>query len=107
RVYERGSRRAEVNGIIVADTKMEFGTTKGELVLIDELLTPDSSRFWPKKGFKIGGQQLSFDKQFVRDYLISIGWNKQPPAPGLPEHIVSETSRKYVEAYERLTGRKF
>jgi phosphoribosylaminoimidazole-succinocarboxamide synthase len=107
RIYERAAKRAEAHGIIVADTKLEFGTIKGELVLIDELLTPDSSRFWPKKAFKIGGRQPSFDKQFVRDYLVSTGWNKRPPAPVLPEYVVSETSRKYVEAYERLTGRDF
>ncbi len=107
KIYERASKKAEVNDIIVADTKMEFGILDNELVLIDELLTPDSSRFWPKEKYEVGKSQLSFDKQFVRDYLLSIGWNKQPPAPELPEHVVLETSKKYVEAYERLTGRKF
>jgi phosphoribosylaminoimidazole-succinocarboxamide synthase len=107
RVYERASAKAEANGIIVADTKMEFGIFGNELMLIDELLTPDSSRFWPKDKYDVGKDQLSFDKQYVRDYLISKGWNRQPPAPELPMRVVLETSKKYVEAYERLTGRKF
>ena len=107
RIYERASKKAEANGIIVADTKMEFGILNRELILIDELLTPDSSRFWPKDKYKVGKNQPSFDKQYVRDYLSSIGWNKKPPAPKLPEQVVFETSKKYVEAYERLTGRKF
>jgi len=107
KIYEKASRKAEVNGIIVADTKMEFGVLDNELILIDELLTPDSSRFWAKEKYEVGESQPSFDKQYVRDYLMSIGWNRLPPAPKLPEHVVLETSRKYVEAYERLTGRKF
>lgn len=107
RIYERASRKAEVNGIIVADTKMEFGILGDELMLIDELLTPDSSRFWPKDKYEVGRDQPSFDKQYVRDYLISTGWNRQPPAPELPRRVVLETSKKYVEAYEKLTGRKF
>jgi len=107
RIYERASQKAEANGIIIADTKFEFGFHKKELMLIDECLTPDSSRFWPKKTYQIGQDQLSYDKQHVRDYLVSIGWNRQPPAPKLPEHIIFETSKKYIEAYERLTGRKF
>jgi len=107
RIYERASRKAEANGIIIADTKFEFGFCNKELTLIDEVLTPDSSRFWPKDRYKIGEDQFSYDKQYVRDYLLGIGWNRQPPAPRLPENIVLETSRKYVEAYERLTGRKF
>lgn len=107
RIYERALRKAEANGIIVADTKMEFGMLKDQLILIDELLTPDSSRFWPMEKYEVGVDQPSFDKQGVRDYLVSVGWNKQPPAPQLPESVVSETSRKYVEAYERLTDRKF
>jgi len=107
RIYERASQKAETNGIIIADTKFEFGFHKKELMLIDECLTPDSSRFWPKKTYQIGQDQLSYDKQHVRDYLVSIGWNRQPPAPKLPEHIIFETSKKYIEAYERLTGRKF
>jgi phosphoribosylaminoimidazole-succinocarboxamide synthase len=107
RIYEKALRKAEANGIIVADTKMEFGMLEDKLMLIDELLTPDSSRFWPIEKYEVGVDQPSFDKQGVRDYLVSVGWNKQPPAPQLPESVVSETSRKYVEAYERLTGRKF
>lgn len=107
KIYERAFRKAEVNGIIIADTKLEFGFCGDELILIDELLTPDSSRFWPAEKYKVGKSQFSYDKQFVRDYLESVRWNKQPPAPTLPEHIVLETSKKYIEAYERLTGRKF
>ncbi len=106
-IYKRASRKAEAKGIIVADTKMEYGVLDDELVLIDELLTPDSSRFWPKEKYEVGKDQLSFDKQYVRDYLTSIGWNKQPPVPKLPKEVVLETSKKYVEAYERLTGRNF
>jgi phosphoribosylaminoimidazole-succinocarboxamide synthase len=107
RLYERSSLKAEKNGIIIADTKFEFGFYKGELMLIDELLTPDSSRFWPRDKYAVGKSQPSFDKQYVRDYLESVGWNKQPPAPILPDYIVLETSKKYIEAYERLTGKKF
>jgi phosphoribosylaminoimidazole-succinocarboxamide synthase len=106
-IYEKASRRAEQNGIIVADTKLEFGMLGNELILIDELLTPDSSRFWPQDKYKVGKDQFSFDKQYVRDYLLSIKWNKQPPAPTLPPDVVTVTSKKYIEAYERLTGRKF
>lgn len=106
-IYEAASRKAELNGIIIADTKFEFGVHNGEVILIDELLTPDSSRFWPKDRYEVGKDQFSFDKQYVRDYLSSIQWDKQPPAPKLPENIVVETSKKYIEAYERLTGRKF
>lgn len=107
KIYEKASRRTQENGIIVADTKLEFGKLNNELILIDELLTPDSSRFWPLEKYKVGEDQFSFDKQYVRDYLLSIKWNKQPPAPNLPPNIIAETSKKYVEAYERLTGRKF
>jgi phosphoribosylaminoimidazole-succinocarboxamide synthase len=106
-IYERTSEKAEPNGILVADTKVEFGFYDGELILIDELFTPDSSRFWPSEKYEVGKDQFSFDKQYVRDYLDSIGWNKQPPAPSLPDHVILETSKKYIEAYERLTGRKF
>lgn len=105
-VYRRAQALAESKGIIIADTKMEFGMKDGKLILIDELLTPDSSRFWPMASYKPGGSQPSFDKQFVRDYLISIQWNKQPPAPNLPDDVVQTTSQKYLEAYERLTGSK-
>jgi len=107
KIYERASRKAEANGIIIADTKFEFGFCDLELTLIDEVLTPDSSRFWPKEEYEIGKNQLSYDKQYVRDYLLSIEWNKQPPAPMLPPKVVSATSKKYIEAYQRLTGRKF
>jgi phosphoribosylaminoimidazole-succinocarboxamide synthase len=107
RIYELASRQAEEHGIIIADTKFEFGVCNRELTLIDECLTPDSSRFWPKEQYQIGKDQFSYDKQHVRDYLVKIGWNKRPPAPQLPEHVILETSRKYIEAYEHLTGRKF
>lgn len=105
-VYRRAQTLAESKGIIIADTKMEFGLKDGKLMLIDELLTPDSSRFWPMASYKPGSSQPSFDKQFVRDYLISIQWNKQPPAPDLPDDVIQTTSQKYLEAYERLTGSK-
>jgi len=107
KLYERACSRAEKNGIIIADTKLEFGFCNRDLILIDELFTSDSSRFWPSDRYEAGKDQISFDKQGVRDYLESTGWNKQPPAPSLPEHIIIETSRKYIEAYERLTGRRF
>lgn len=107
KIYDRGSKKAETNGIIVADTKLEFGLCNRELILIDELFTPDSSRFWPAEKYEIGKDQFSFDKQYVRDYLKSLGWNKEPPAPSLPDHVIMETSKKYIEAYERLTDRKF
>jgi phosphoribosylaminoimidazole-succinocarboxamide synthase len=107
RIYERASKRAEANGIIVADTKVEFGFYDEELLLIDELFTSDSSRFWPSEKHEVGKDQFSFDKQYVRDYLNSLDWNKQPPAPSLPDHISLQTSKKYIEAYELLTGRKF
>jgi phosphoribosylaminoimidazole-succinocarboxamide synthase len=107
RIYERAAKRAEADGIIVADTKVEFGFDDGELLLIDELFTPDSSRFWPSEKYEVGKDQFSFDKQYVRDYLNSLDWDKQPPAPSLPDQVILETSKKYIEAYERLTGRKF
>jgi phosphoribosylaminoimidazole-succinocarboxamide synthase len=103
-IYERGARYAETKGIIIADTKFEFGTVAGELVLADEVLTPDSSRFWPADTYRPGGPQLSYDKQYVRDYLESIRWNKQPPAPGLPDEVAARTSEKYIQAYRALTG---
>lgn len=107
-IYEHAADYASQRGIIVADTKFEFGCdSSGQIILIDEVLTPDSSRFWPADGYKPGREQPSFDKQFVRDYLDSIGWDHQPPAPGLPEEIVTRTLEKYVEAYEMLTGKKF
>jgi phosphoribosylaminoimidazole-succinocarboxamide synthase len=104
-VYRRARDVAENKGIIIADTKMEFGVKEGKLILIDELLTPDSSRFWPKDDYRPGGSQKSFDKQFLRDYLLSIRWDKSPPAPQLPEEIIQKTREKYLEAYERLVGK--
>ena len=107
RLYAEGAAHAESCGIIVADTKFEFGRLpNGELILIDEVLTPDSSRFWPRDGYSPGGPQPSFDKQYVRDYLEEIRWNKQPPVPSLPDHVVMKTREKYVEAFRRLTGRE-
>ena len=104
-IYQRGVAHAETCGIIIADTKFEFGLDGDQLILIDEVLTPDSSRFWPKSEYKPGQGQPSFDKQFVRDYLERIGWNKQPPVPSLPDDVVMRTREKYVEAYTRLTGK--
>ncbi len=103
-VYLRGREIAEKQGIIIADTKMEFGTIDGKIILIDELLTPDSSRFWPQDSYAPGRSQNSFDKQFVRDYLLSLDWDQTPPAPTLPEDIIRKTSERYIEAYRRLTG---
>jgi phosphoribosylaminoimidazole-succinocarboxamide synthase len=105
-VYKKARDFAEGRGIIIADTKMEFGIKNGKLLLIDELLTPDSSRFWPKDDYRPGGSQKSFDKQFLRDYLLSIKWDKNPPAPQLPEEIIRKTREKYLEAYEKLVGRR-
>jgi phosphoribosylaminoimidazole-succinocarboxamide synthase len=104
-VYKKARDFAEGRGIIIADTKMEFGLKNKELLLIDELLTPDSSRFWPRDGYQPGGSQKSFDKQFLRDYLLSLKWDKNPPAPQLPEEIIERTREKYLEAYERLVGK--
>jgi phosphoribosylaminoimidazole-succinocarboxamide synthase len=107
-LYTAGRDYARQKGVIIADTKFEFGLDEsGTLLLIDEVLTPDSSRFWPVAGYKPGRDQESFDKQFVRDYLEQIGFNKQPPGPVLPREIVQATRAKYVEAYTRLTGREF
>jgi phosphoribosylaminoimidazole-succinocarboxamide synthase len=103
-IYLRGSEHAAQKGIIVADTKFEFGTIDGELFLIDECLTPDSSRFWPKDEYSVGQSPPSFDKQFVRDYLETLDWDKTPPAPRLPKDVVEKTSTKYLEAFRRLTG---
>jgi phosphoribosylaminoimidazole-succinocarboxamide synthase len=105
-IYQHASRHAETRGILIADTKFEFGLIEGELTLADEVVTPDSSRFWPRAGYRPGGPQVSYDKQYVRDYLESIHWNKQPPAPVLPEDVVSRTTEKYLEAYRALTGDK-
>jgi len=106
-IYNQAAAYAKNRGIIIADTKLEFGIIDGEVILIDEVLTPDSSRFWPQKDYKLGRSQASFDKQFVRDYLDSSGWDHQPPAPSLPEEIIAKTSAKYIEAYELITGEKF
>jgi phosphoribosylaminoimidazole-succinocarboxamide synthase len=106
KVYRHGAEIAEKKGIIIADTKMEFGLNESsELILIDELLTPDSSRFWPKDKYEAGRAQESYDKQFVRDYLLSIDFNKKPPAPKLPIDVVLKTSALYLEALKRLSGR--
>ena len=105
-IYTRGAEFARTKGIIIADTKFEFGLDdKGGVVWIDEALTPDSSRFWPLDSYAPGGPQPSFDKQFVRDYLLEVKWNKTPPAPALPGHVVATTTQKYEEALLRLTGR--
>ncbi len=104
-VYQRAAEYAEKRGILIADTKFEFGFVDGELVLADEVLTPDSSRFWPRETYQPGGAQPSYDKQYVRDYLESIHWNKQPPAPALPLEVGARTAEKYRDAYRALTGR--
>jgi len=104
-IYSLAREYARKRGIIIADTKFEFGTFDGKLILIDEVLTPDSSRFWPADQYAPGKGQPSFDKQFVRDYLEAIKWNKQPPVPSLPDEVIMKTREKYVEAYRRLTGR--
>jgi phosphoribosylaminoimidazole-succinocarboxamide synthase len=105
-IYKKAADYARTRGIIIADTKLEFGTVGGQIILADEVLTPDSSRFWPLATYAPGRAQPSYDKQFVRDYLESIHWNKQPPAPALPEDIARRTSDKYKEAYRELTGRE-
>jgi len=105
-IYRKAAAHAESRGLILADTKFEFGRTGDGIILADEVLTPDSSRFWEAALWKPGGAQPSFDKQFVRDYLESIRWNKQAPAPGLPDDVVERTQAKYLEAFRRLTGRE-
>ncbi len=105
-IYKRATAHAESRGLILADTKFEFGKTAEGVILADEVLTPDSSRFWDGKAWKPGGAQPSFDKQYVRDYLEEIHWNKQAPAPGLPDEVVERTRAKYYEAFRRLTGRE-
>jgi phosphoribosylaminoimidazole-succinocarboxamide synthase len=106
-VFRRGAEYALKRGIIIADTKFEFGRVDNELILIDEVLTPDSSRFWPADGYQPGHSQPSFDKQFVRDWLSSTDWDKDSPPPALPDEVVARTREKYVEAYERLTGQQY
>jgi len=104
-IYEKACEMAEARGIIIADTKMEFGFLGDDLILIDELLTPDSSRFWPKAKYKAGTSQESFDKQYVRDYLLSINFNKRPPGPTMPDEVIQKTSQLYREALKLLTGK--
>ena len=106
-VYEKGRDYAASKGIILADTKLEWGWHQGELILIDEALTPDSSRFWPADQYEAGRNQVSFDKQFVREYLDSTDWDKNSEPPALPEEVVNKTREKYIDAYERLTDSAF
>ena len=106
KIYKKAADFALAKGIIIADTKMEFGFYKNELILVDEVLTPDSSRFWPQDNYEKGRAQQSYDKQFVRDYLLSINFNKQPPPPHLPDDIIDKTSEKYLEVLYKLTGEK-
>lgn len=103
-IYKKGAEFADKKGIIIADTKFEFGLNENEIILIDEVLTPDSSRFWPKETYKPGGPQKSFDKQYLRDYLISINYNRKPPGPSLPADVIRNTRNKYMEALKLLTG---
>jgi phosphoribosylaminoimidazole-succinocarboxamide synthase len=105
-IYRRACELAEPKGIIIADTKLEFGILDNGVILIDEVLTPDSSRFWPKEGYTVGVSQKSFDKQFVRDYLLSLKWDQKPPAPKLPEDVVNKTSKKYLEVLTLLTSKR-
>jgi len=106
RIYSLATEHADSRGIIIADTKFEFGLIDGNIALADEVLTPDSSRFWPAESYRPGGPQLSYDKQFVRDYLESIHWDKNPPAPALPDHVARKTREKYVQAYRQLSGKE-
>ncbi len=105
-LYHYAADYARERGIIIADTKFEFGLIDGEICVVDEILTPDSSRFWPADSYKEGENPPSFDKQYVRDWLEESGWNKQPPVPSLPAEVVARTREKYMEAYERLTGQE-
>jgi len=105
-IYRRACELAEPKGIIIADTKLEFGILDNGVILIDEVLTPDSSRFWPREGYTVGVSQKSFDKQFVRDYLLSLKWDQKPPAPKLPEDVVNKTSKKYLEVLTLLTSKR-
>ena len=107
KLYEAGNAWAASRGIILADTKFEFGLLDGEVILIDEVMTPDSSRFWPADQYKVGSNPPSFDKQFVRDWLEAQGWNKTPPPPALPQDVVDKTRAKYIEAYEKITGKNW
>jgi len=107
KLYKEGAKYALERGIIIADTKFEFGKIGDQIILVDEVLTPDSSRFWPADLYEPGKSQPSFDKQYVRDYLISTGWDKNSNPPNLPDEIVAGTQNKYQEAYEKITGKKF
>jgi phosphoribosylaminoimidazole-succinocarboxamide synthase len=107
RLYERGAHHADTCGLILADTKFEFGELDGELLVIDEMMTPDSSRYWPKDSYRPGTSPPSFDKQYVRDYMDSTGWKREPPAPRMPAEVITNTRAKYVEAYELVTGASF
>lgn len=104
-LYKKAAEHADKKGIIIADTKFEFGILDNKIILVDEALTPDSSRFWPKDKYKLGGSPPSFDKQFLRDYLETLDWNKNPPAPYLPWQVIEKTKEKYLEAFKRITGR--
>ncbi len=106
-LYEFGAKHALSRGVVLADTKFEFGLRDGELLLIDELMTPDSSRYWPSESWEPGSSPPSFDKQYVRDHMLATGWNKEPPAPRMPDDVIANTRAKYVEAYEMITGRSF
>ena len=106
-IYAFGADHAQRNGIILADTKVEFGLLDGQVILIDEVLTPDSSRYWPADEYRVGASPPSFDKQFVRDHYQSIGWDKEPPVPEVPADVIAGTRARYVEAYERITGLDF
>jgi phosphoribosylaminoimidazole-succinocarboxamide synthase len=107
KIYKEGAKYALKKGIIIADTKFEFGKIKDEIILVDELLTPDSSRFWPADKYEPGKPQPSFDKQFVRDYLIETGWDRNSSPPHLPKHVIMETEKKYIDAYEKITDKRF
>ena len=106
-IFTRGSQYASGRGIIIADTKYEFGVLDGQIILIDEVMTPDSSRFWPSESYEPGRDQLSFDKQFVRNWLLDSDWDRRSTPPALPEEIVEKTRDKYLEAFRKLTGRIF
>jgi len=106
-IYQKAADYALTKGIILADTKFEFGIYEDEIILIDEVLTPDSSRYWPASKYEEGTSPPSYDKQYVRDYVEKLGWDKKPPAPQLSDEVIKNTSEKYIECYERITGRKF
>ena len=107
RIYEFGAAHADAQGLVLADTKLEFGTVDDTLLVIDEMLTPDSSRYWAAEDYAVGTSPRSFDKQFVRDHYLQLGWNREPPAPRLPESVIEGTRARYVEAYEAITGESF